>query len=429
MHTVIRPYATAGVALIGAAVIAVTPVAPPVPDLHSPAFSHAAVGLAASVNPIATWAETVQQAIENSVGLGAMVWNNPAPILSQIIANQVDTATALGAALQTAAQGLAEQLSPDNPDGAPALLRTAIEQFRNGQISDGVQSLWYAFTAPLLGAVFPLLSEAVPLLANSFDNLAKAARALTDIGTTAALSLSLLNAPYAVLSAAGSALQDIFDSIRAGNVADTVLHILDVPGKLTGALLNGFNGTAGLLSPGTGPVDSGPIGALLRLRNIIAEAIAPQTSPTPSILTTRTESTAMTFTLATTQVQGSAATPANATEPATAAPSTSPDSMTVHSPAAASELVPTEPATGIETTEAVTTAPKKPTFTLPTVAQPKSTRPTPRLPAPKTTTPSGIKSATPASNLPAGSDTATSSPKPHRAKVSEPGSNADGTAA
>jgi hypothetical protein len=34
MHAAVRPYATAGVALVGASVIAVSPIVPPLPDVH-----------------------------------------------------------------------------------------------------------------------------------------------------------------------------------------------------------------------------------------------------------------------------------------------------------------------------------------------------------------------------------------------------------
>ncbi len=50
MHAAIRPYATGGIALVGASVIAVSPIAPPLPDIHLPNPAHvvASVELAAA---------------------------------------------------------------------------------------------------------------------------------------------------------------------------------------------------------------------------------------------------------------------------------------------------------------------------------------------------------------------------------------------
>ena len=45
MHAAIRPYATGGIALVGASVIAVSPIAPPLPDIHLPNPAHVAASV------------------------------------------------------------------------------------------------------------------------------------------------------------------------------------------------------------------------------------------------------------------------------------------------------------------------------------------------------------------------------------------------
>ncbi len=57
MNAAVRPYATAGVALVGASVIAISPLAPPMPDLQAVQRSVSSVGveLSAAVNPIENW--------------------------------------------------------------------------------------------------------------------------------------------------------------------------------------------------------------------------------------------------------------------------------------------------------------------------------------------------------------------------------------
>ena len=104
MHTAVRPYATAGVALVGASVIAVSPIAPPAPTIHiaAPHVSSASVDLTAVVNPITTWVQVITTALTNAVLLAQDALNPPLPILMQIIANQIGYAQELGAGIQAA---------------------------------------------------------------------------------------------------------------------------------------------------------------------------------------------------------------------------------------------------------------------------------------------------------------------------------------
>ena len=55
MQRAVRSSVTAGVALLGAGVIAASPIAPPVPDIHLPAIHVDATALAAAVSPIDTY--------------------------------------------------------------------------------------------------------------------------------------------------------------------------------------------------------------------------------------------------------------------------------------------------------------------------------------------------------------------------------------
>ena len=86
MHAAIRPYATGGIALVGASVIAVSPIAPPLPDIHLPNPAHvaASVELAAATS----YAQVFQEAVANAQALLTTFMANPTPILSQIAKNQ-----------------------------------------------------------------------------------------------------------------------------------------------------------------------------------------------------------------------------------------------------------------------------------------------------------------------------------------------------
>ena len=67
--TVMRPYVTAGIAIVGASLIAISPIAPPVPKLHLPAISDGRVALSAFVNPIAQWVEVLTNSGNSLAGL------------------------------------------------------------------------------------------------------------------------------------------------------------------------------------------------------------------------------------------------------------------------------------------------------------------------------------------------------------------------
>ena len=110
MHAAVRPYFTGGIALVGASVIAVSPIAPPLPDFHLPNPAQVAkeVELAAFVNPITTLTDVIQTAINNLSTTGGQVLADPFPVLQQIGVNQQGFATTLS----TAAQALPTPLRP-----------------------------------------------------------------------------------------------------------------------------------------------------------------------------------------------------------------------------------------------------------------------------------------------------------------------------
>ena len=81
----VRPYAAVGIALAGASAIAISPVAPPPFDVE---FSPQ-VRLSAAVDPIAQWREVISEADTNLSGLAADWREDPAPVLRQVITNQI----------------------------------------------------------------------------------------------------------------------------------------------------------------------------------------------------------------------------------------------------------------------------------------------------------------------------------------------------
>ncbi|MGE2724125.1 outer membrane porin GjpA [Mycolicibacterium pulveris] len=88
MPVTLRPYTSAGLALVSATAIAMTPVvaAPSLPDVK---VANPAVQLSAAVNPIAPWLEVWEKSETNLANLADTWLEAPAPILQQVIANQL----------------------------------------------------------------------------------------------------------------------------------------------------------------------------------------------------------------------------------------------------------------------------------------------------------------------------------------------------
>jgi len=278
MHTAVRPYATAGVALVGASVIAVAPMAAPLPDVHIPSLhASAPVELAAFVNPITEWVNVITTTVANLGGLGQEIAANPAPILTQIIANQIGYVGDLTKAAQDLVTALQTQLSQ-----LPATLQTAFGQLAAGNIFGAVDTVWsYALTTLIVGVGLPVLEGVVPIVQGVVGNLNN----VVQNGTLALLLLAL--APIypvnATVYAGAATAQDFVTALSTGDVVTALSDIINTPAILTGAFLNGFPASSSFLDPAggllTNPTAGGPgfgtIENILFARTTIGGLLAP----------------------------------------------------------------------------------------------------------------------------------------------------------
>jgi hypothetical protein len=308
--TAMRPYATAGIALVGAGIIAVSPIAPPVPKLHLPAISDGRVALSAFVNPIAQWVEVLTDSGNSLAGLGQIVASDPLPIITALIQNQTaDINTITGAIGQGVGQTVGTLAA------IPQTLITAANQLAAGQPNAAVQTIWNGIALPGVFAIITPLLGTYPVFQQTVDNFAKVVDA---VGTSLlGVGLSVLGPVQSVVNQFGSDTQAFADAIGKGDLGTAVSAFVNMPATLTNALLNGTPGTPGLLTPGTNAFDSGPIGALLRLRDTIAQALG---APSAKVVTSATSNiAAVPSTTAKTVVVSGAATPKALPGTATAA--------------------------------------------------------------------------------------------------------------
>ncbi|WP_395309598.1 hypothetical protein V4U86_01805 [Mycobacterium sp. AMU20-3851] len=143
MQLSMKPYVTVGVALVGASVIAVAPIAPRA-ELHMPA-----VNLTASIdNPITVFKPVVNAAGDLIRETLQAEFADPFPILRQIFANQRFTVEKLLEAINGGGAALGELVA-----GLPAALSAAGAILRTGDVNGAIDSLVASGLNPILNFI------------------------------------------------------------------------------------------------------------------------------------------------------------------------------------------------------------------------------------------------------------------------------------
>jgi hypothetical protein len=267
MQTFTRTGMTSGVALIGASVIALSPIVVTPQQVHLPAIpvSSVAVTLTASVDPISEWVQVLTTTFNNISALGQQVSSNPAPILKQIIANQIGYATTISTALGAAGNSFVTTLTE-----LPPALRQAAQQLAAGQISAGLNTAFQAMLNLVVNPGLALMqSPILSIPGQVLQNLTNVVKLLPDV--IVAGGLSVLTTVAGVQSAFGDTAQAVYDGVRAGDLGAVVNAIVNAPAVLTNAFLNGYSPTGawGILSEGFGLV---PL-MVVSIRDVIAQAL------------------------------------------------------------------------------------------------------------------------------------------------------------
>ncbi|CDO09314.1 hypothetical protein C1S82_10425 [Mycolicibacterium cosmeticum] len=337
MQIALRPYATAGVTLVAAGAIAMSPVLPVTKiEVAVHQASSAAVALAAS--PFDVYGQVLQDTIANvrSVGQTAFA-NGPFPLLQKILENQAANLGALGSAVGASGGALLKSVMTD----VPTLLRQSLTELGQGNVEASLNSLINVVLTPLLAGVNPLTGALLPALqhaiADPLQNLANVANQLPNIGLE--LGLAVLGPTLGGLGAVGAAVQGVVDAVRTGNLGKVLTAVVQAPAVMVNGLLNGGYGpnvggligleginvvAGGLFNPG-GFADNtltlpGLVASLVNVRDTIVNALTasaktPTTAPTTAVSSTALPTAASTVTL---RVKAPTAESATAPAPATA---------------------------------------------------------------------------------------------------------------
>ena len=333
MQAALRPYATAGVALVGASVIAVSPVA--VPPSAIKEVQDKAVQLSALVNPIEVFRPLIETALENAQTVDGQIADNPAPILTQVIANQLanigtigdglaaqigvipELPTLLGDALasqlgtvgnlsllgQTFLENAVAVLTGSGPGSLQDQIQGAIDLINQGQIGQAFGNLAVVPLLPLLGSnlgnifLLPQLiqalqqpfadaAELLPIAAGPLGNVQKAIGVFGDINAVLPLGLGALLAINGTAVGVGNTVGGLINAVQNGDPEAAFNAIVNGAAATTTALLNGA------LDP-----NSGLVAGLQGLREAIAEAITPPPVESADSLSKAPSGAARSFTL------------------------------------------------------------------------------------------------------------------------------------
>jgi hypothetical protein len=225
MQGAVRPYMTAGVALLGSSLIAVTPVA-------ATDIQHRAVQLAAIDFPLITPEELLTDTSDNLSALQAQWALDPFPVLTQMMVNQAGYAQDLTTALQGAGSALQTTLQ-----GLPEVLQTALTNLTSGDVFDAVVGPEQYLINGVIGAGLPLAEGISPILQGITSNLSAVGH---DELPLLLIVLSLLYAPNAATVAVGAVGENIANDLAAGNLTGLTSDLSNGFSTVLGAFLNGY---------------------------------------------------------------------------------------------------------------------------------------------------------------------------------------------
>jgi hypothetical protein len=298
-----------GVVALGAAVIAVNPIAPNTAALDQ--LQHRAVALvaAATDSPAVIYQDLFTNTVTSLTGLGNQIATHPLPILSALVANQQGYATkvsnsfiAAGTAFQTwwnvgTRESPAGQVLLSNIQNALAAgdLGVAYDNF-NKLALFGIQNT----LLPILSGTIFTSGTNLGIPQQMAQNFADAIGAVLTTGTLVFGAFQSVYAPVSgALFEASRALGAVSTSLSTGDFEGAVNALINTPGITLDAFLNGFDYKdgdttapwAGFLSPpGTGarPTGGGPLQQfLVTIPGKIAAAIL-NTPVTPTQTTATT---------------------------------------------------------------------------------------------------------------------------------------------
>jgi hypothetical protein len=290
MQLAISRTVTAGVALVGASAIALTPIADTLPGAPLPSMRSAEVQIAAFVNPIDEWVQVIGTSFGNLSALGTQFQSDPLPILGQLLDNQVANIKTLFDAGEQAFGIAGASIA-----ALPQTVFDAVQQAASGHVFDAVQTIIGNVVLPVLVIPVLPLSAALPIIKTAVQNVANVVGVVAD--NLLVTGLALVAPIIGTANQFGHTADDIIGAVSDGHFDTAISEFINAPATLLNAFVNGTEDTAGVLTPTDGVGGGGPIAALLKFREAVAEALAPavpEASTAAVALRTSAQATAQT---------------------------------------------------------------------------------------------------------------------------------------
>lgn len=292
MRQALRPYVTAGIALVGAGAIAVTPISAPPPDIQvrsvelsaavqtlaSPAAPDAAAyAIPPGLTPSEAYQYLFQLTLAYTFDAIAPIVSNPTPILSQVFANQLGYANILAMGSVTGMVNLVDVLST-----VPQSLEAAVDQLMAGDVEAAIMTVWNSVVvASVIAVGYPFL-PAASIPGAIAQNIANVAVAIPQIAI--GVGFDALATANSTVGAISAAVQNIVEATGSGDPTAVVNALLTAPATVaSGFLIGGYpEGNTGLIN--------GVMKHLVLARETIAEALGapPREIPegSPAVLDT-----------------------------------------------------------------------------------------------------------------------------------------------
>ncbi|MGW4098709.1 hypothetical protein [Mycobacterium sp. NPDC004974] len=289
MPVTLRSPLAAGVALVSASAIALTPISAIPADLPAPAIQSTAVQLTASIDPLDAWVKLFTNTGVSATTLAEQILADPAPILSQMLHNGAGYAQTIGTIVQGMGNGVVQWVKdvPMYADGVKA----ALDQ---GRIDNAIMQMVYPLFGLAIGIAMPLMSLS-SITVGITGNLYKVAQTIANPMTLFGTVLGTLQIMSSTAGQLGVGLQSFVDSVKAGDAVAAVNALIATPALVLNGLINGTEYTPGILTPES-PTSSplpGPIaGVMVQVRRAIAQALGAPAPASPMALRTAPDTVA-----------------------------------------------------------------------------------------------------------------------------------------
>ncbi|ORA66557.1 hypothetical protein BST25_23145 [Mycobacterium heidelbergense] len=228
-------------------------------------------------NPIQDWITTFQAAGVNLSSLYAQFQQHPFVLSQQLAANLLHYGASYVKPYQTAANAavgyfLGTAAKAGSADFIPQIY-TGLTDLAAGNFAAGIPALTNSiWVSTAVGVLQPL--EAIPQILNPItQNLANATSYMTVTGIANIAGYFADHFPAVLFGPIGVGVQNVYNSLVAGDPLGAVINAIDIPALVTNSLLNGtVNARTGLYSGGL--LSDGSAGFLNYLITVTPQGLA-----------------------------------------------------------------------------------------------------------------------------------------------------------